>query len=48
MELSLHLSFYLSRSLGGYIVGTTAGFLVETVKALARRSHHQTMQKCPL
>jgi hypothetical protein len=31
MELSLHLSFYLRRSLEGYTVGTTAGFLVETV-----------------
>jgi hypothetical protein len=26
MELSLHLSFYLKRNLGGYTVGTTIGF----------------------
>jgi hypothetical protein len=34
MELSLCLSFYLRRSLGGYTVGTTMGFLVEIVQAL--------------
>jgi hypothetical protein len=26
MELSLRLSFHLRRNLGGYMVGTTAGF----------------------
>jgi hypothetical protein len=35
MELSFRLSFYLRRSLGGYTVGTTAGFPVEIVEALA-------------
>jgi hypothetical protein len=36
MELSLNMSFYLRCSLGGYMVGTTAGFPVEIVEALAR------------
>jgi hypothetical protein len=35
MELRLRLSFYLRRSLEDYTVGTTAGFPVETVEALA-------------
>jgi hypothetical protein len=35
MELSLHLSFHLSRNLGGYTVGTTAGFWVVTMEASA-------------
>jgi hypothetical protein len=35
MELSLRLSFYLKRNLGGYTVGTTTGFSVEIVEALA-------------
>jgi hypothetical protein len=35
LQLSLCLSFYLRRSLGGYTVGTTARFLVEIVEALA-------------
>jgi hypothetical protein len=35
MELSLCLSFYLRHSLGGYTVGTTAGFPVKIVEALA-------------
>jgi hypothetical protein len=35
MELSLYISFYLKRNLGGYTVGTTAGFPVEIVEALA-------------
>jgi hypothetical protein len=39
IELSLRLSFYLRRSLGGYLVGTTTGFLVKIVEALAPRSH---------
>jgi hypothetical protein len=40
MELSLHLSFYLQRSLERYTVGTIAGFPVEIVEALAPQSHH--------
>jgi hypothetical protein len=47
MELSLRLSFYLKRSLGGYTVGTTAGFPVEIVEALAPQPHRRTPQKCP-
>jgi hypothetical protein len=43
MELSLCLSFYLRCSLGGYMVGTTAGFPVRTVEALAPRFHRQIM-----
>jgi hypothetical protein len=39
MELSIRLSFYLIRSLGGYIVGTTMRFPVEIVEALAPQSH---------
>jgi hypothetical protein len=35
MELSLCLSFYLRRSLGGYKVGTTVGFPVEIMETLA-------------
>ncbi len=35
MEISLRLSFYLRRSLGGYTVGTTTAFLIEIVEALA-------------
>jgi hypothetical protein len=35
MELSLRLSFHLSRTLEGYMVGTTAGFWVMTMEALA-------------
>jgi hypothetical protein len=35
MELSLCLSFYLKHRLGGYTVGTTAGFRVELMEALA-------------
>jgi hypothetical protein len=35
MELSLCLSFYLRRSLGGYMVGTTVAFPVKTVETLA-------------
>jgi hypothetical protein len=41
MEHSLRLSFQLRRSLGGYTVGTTVGFRVTTVEALARRHHHR-------
>jgi hypothetical protein len=35
MKLSLYLSFYLRHSLRSYMVGTTAGFPVEIVEALA-------------
>jgi hypothetical protein len=35
MKLSLCLSFYLRCSLGGYTVGTTVGFPVEIMEALA-------------
>ena len=35
IELSLHLSFYLRHSLGGYMVDTTAGFPIKIVEALA-------------
>jgi hypothetical protein len=45
-ELSLHLSFYLRRSLGGYTVGTTAGFLVKIVEAFAPSSRHRIPWNC--
>jgi hypothetical protein len=35
MQLSLRLSFHLRHRLGGYTVGTTLGFQVEIVEALA-------------
>jgi hypothetical protein len=35
MKLSLRLSFYLRRSLGGYTVGTAVGFPAKIVEALA-------------
>jgi hypothetical protein len=41
MELSLHLSFYLRHSLGGYTVGTITGFPVKIVEALAPQPHHR-------
>jgi hypothetical protein len=34
MKLSLRLSFQLSHNLGGYLVGTTAGFRVTTIEVL--------------
>jgi hypothetical protein len=34
MKLCLRLSFQLSHSLGGYMVGTTTGFQVTTMEAL--------------
>jgi hypothetical protein len=40
MELGLHLSFQLSRSLRGYKVGTTTRFCVTTMEALAAWPHH--------
>jgi hypothetical protein len=47
MELSLRLSFYLRRSLHGYTVGTTVGFPVKIMEALAPQYHCQIMWKCP-
>jgi hypothetical protein len=41
MELSLCLSFKLSRSLRGYTVGTTVGFPCMTMEALAPWPYHQ-------
>jgi hypothetical protein len=35
MELSFRVDFQLSRSLAGYTVGTTTGFQVTTMEALA-------------
>jgi hypothetical protein len=35
MELSLLLSFYLSRSLEGYMVDTIMGFVVKIMEGLA-------------
>jgi hypothetical protein len=35
MELSLCLSFYLRHILGGYMMGTIAGFSIKTMEALA-------------
>jgi hypothetical protein len=47
IKLSLHLSFYLRRSLGGYMVGTTTGFLVGIVEALAPQSSRRIPRTCP-
>jgi hypothetical protein len=47
MEVHLHLSFYLRRSLGGYTVGTTVGFPLRIVEALAPQPHCRIPQKCP-
>jgi hypothetical protein len=41
MELSRRLSFQLRHSLGGYTVGTTIGFQVTIVEALAPLPHHR-------
>jgi hypothetical protein len=40
MEHSLRPSFDLRRNLGGYTVGTTAGFPVEIMEALAPQHRH--------
>jgi hypothetical protein len=40
VQLSLRLSFYFRHSLGGYMVGITAGFQVEIMEALPLQSHH--------
>jgi hypothetical protein len=47
MELRLRLTFYLRRSLGGYMVGTTEGFPIEIIETLAPQSHHRIPWKCP-
>jgi hypothetical protein len=47
MELSLRLSFYLRRGLGGYTVGTTVGFPDEIVEALAPEFCRRIPQLCP-
>jgi hypothetical protein len=47
MELSLRLSFNLRRNLGSYTVGTTVGFPIEFVEALAPQSCHRITRKCP-
>jgi hypothetical protein len=47
MELSIRLSFYLRRSLGGYTVGTTVGFPIQIMEALAPQSRCQILRKCP-
>jgi hypothetical protein len=47
MQLSLRLTFYLRRSLGGYTVGTTVRFPVKIMDALAPQSRHRIPWKCP-
>jgi hypothetical protein len=47
MKFSLRLSFYLRHSLRGYIMGTTAGFPVKIMEALAPQSHRQITRRCP-
>jgi hypothetical protein len=47
MKLSLRLSFYLRRNLGGYIVGITTGFPAKIIEALALQSRHRIPRKCP-
>jgi hypothetical protein len=47
MELSLRLSFYLRHSVRGYMVGTTVGFQIEIVEALALQSHRRILHECP-
>jgi hypothetical protein len=47
MELSLRLSFQLSLILEGYTMGTTAGFQVTTIEALAPWPHHQIPWRYP-
>jgi hypothetical protein len=46
IELSLRLSFYLRHSLRGYMVGTTAGFPVKIVEALAPQHRRRIPWKC--
>jgi hypothetical protein len=40
MELSLHMNFYLKRSVEGYMVGTIVGILAKIVETLAPQSCH--------
>jgi hypothetical protein len=47
LKLSLCLSFNLKRILGGYTVGTTTDFPVETMVDLVPRSHRRIPWKCP-
>jgi hypothetical protein len=47
MQLILHLSFHLIDSLKSYTVGTTAGFRVKIVEALARQTSPPTPTKVP-
>jgi hypothetical protein len=46
MKHSLCLSFYLRRSLGGYMVGITVGFPIEIVEDLAPQPHCRILWKC--
>jgi hypothetical protein len=46
MELSLHVSFYLRRSLRGYTVGTNMGFPVGIMEALAPQPRHRIPRMC--
>jgi hypothetical protein len=43
MELNLRLSFQLSHSLGGYMVGSTMRFRVMTMDALTPWPHHRIL-----
>jgi hypothetical protein len=46
IELSLCLSFYLRHSIVSYMAGTTVGYPVKIMEALAPQSHHRTPWKC--
>jgi hypothetical protein len=48
MQLSLRLSFRLRHNLGGYKVGTTAGFQVKIVEALARQTSPLNPAEVPI
>jgi hypothetical protein len=45
MELNIRLSFQLSVSLEGYIVGITVGFRVTTMEASTPWSHHRIWRR---
>jgi hypothetical protein len=47
MQLSLRLSFHLRHSLRDYTVGTTMGFEVEIVEALAPQTSPLNLVKVP-
>jgi hypothetical protein len=47
MKPSLHLSFYIRHSLGGYTVDTTAAFHIKIMEALAPSSPHRIPRKHP-